>query len=276
MTMKKAVLETMHHFIPRLMYVGSVALASALVCVPALAESLDEGSFSVEKIITGKSVCRNETKENAVCGIDRWTMYVHGNGDRYLHVMSDNVASNSARHVVISISRENRVREAYASASRAGESIGSSYVVLRNDRAYVVADNSHFSSDETDVRMEVLDQPSPAVSIGTGPASADGVHFANFGAAKQDVHESSIYWIGGSYGDMFGAFFDSSNELIGEEPFILADGSTVTATKYRMKTGSEIWLLQPYDVLLKIRLAFGAVKGQVYKTTELEIVNQMP
>ncbi len=235
--------------------------------------SVSAEQSSVETIISGKSVCRDTKNGNQVCGVDHWSMYVHRDGSRYLHVASDKFAGKNARHVVITVDADNEVSEAYVSASLGGKFKGSSYVVLRDGKAFIAADNSNFSDQAADVRLEVIEQPGESVSIGTGPASADGVHFADF-VAGATVHDNSVYWVGGSFGDMFGRFFDGSNERLGTEPFILADGTEVTATHYRMKTGSEIWLLEPYGVLLRIKLAFGAVEGQVYETTELSISQQ--
>lgn len=238
---------------------------------PGSLPSAAEGT--VKTIIRGKSVCRNTLKNDEVCAVDRWSMYVHRDGSRFLHVVSDNLASNRARHVVATMDADSKVTEAYVSASADSQFVGSSYVVLRDGKVFVAADNSTFSPQSAEVRLQTLEQPGLGTSIGTGPASADGIHFSDFGPAV-DSQDKSIYWVGGNFGDMFGKVFPSSNQKIGQEAFEMADGTEVMSTHYRMATGSEIWLLEPYDVLLRIRLEFGAVKGQVYETTELEIFEQ--
>ncbi len=248
-------------------------------CASTVAPSVTEASdaalatdrYDGGSVVRGKTVCRDTTAADEFCGVEHWTLFVDPNGSRHLHVSSDNVRSKISKQVALWIDPSDQVREAYVHSTKAGQSLGSSYVVFNNDKAYVTVDDTQFGAGEGGVKLEVLDQPAGQNSIGTGPVAADMAQLVDYDLSAGGAQAKSIYWVGGRNNTMVGGFFGAENSFLGKEVMTLVDGKTVEAMHYKMKTGSEVWLLEPYDVVLKMRLEFGPVKGLVYETVELRI-----
>ena len=254
---------------------GGCAVTSTDTTEKATTDDALRSAATLNTIVRGKTLCRDTKADNAICGVEHWTMFANKDGSRHLHVASDNIRTGDSRHAVLWIDETDRVRDAYVHSTKAGRSVGSSYIVLNDDKAYVAVDDSQFDGGDGGVKLTVLDQPDTQNSIGTGPVSADVAQFVDYDQQQGGPQAKSVYWVGGRNNTMVGGFFGAENTFVGVEAMTLVDGNEVEASHYRMRTGTEIWVLEPYDVLLKIRLAFGATKGQVYETVELSISEQI-
>ncbi len=140
----------------------------------------EDRSPSIVKVIRGTTECREPAKDNAPCATEYWTMYVHGDGNRYMHVVSDNMRAGQARHAMVWVGPKGDIREGYLNTWTKNGVIGSAYAVKREETVDVAASDLMFErADEGMIREEVeafyqLD------SIGVGPASADGLHFLHY------------------------------------------------------------------------------------------------
>ena len=258
-----------------------VLAAAALVCATASAadeqavEANPVDKATVATIIRGKTVCRDTNQDNAICGVEHWTLFVNKSGSRYLQVVSDDVRIGFSRQVMLWIDPNKKVREGYVNVTSQGKFVGSTFVVLRGGKAYVTTDDSEFKGEGPNVRMSIIDQPEALSSIGAGPVSADTVHLMDQERTVGTSLAKSVYWVGGQFAPtMVGGFFESETEFLGRDDMVLANGKKVVGAHFRLKKGSELWVLEPYDILLKMKLQFGPVKGHVYETTELDIESQ--
>lgn len=233
----------------------------------------EEAGAGIAKVVQGKTVCRDTNRENAICGVERWTMYVHNNGIRYLHVISSSDTFDETRHAMIRVGADNHVKEAFMSNVAGGGVLGSTYIVLQGLGARVTATDIGFESASGEPKTEFVKSFEVADSIGTGPNSGDGLHFLNYDYDSPGEQPHSVYWAGGSrQGTMVGGFVTSEYTFLGKEDLALADGQTVTANHFRMLSGTEIWLTDPDCGILKMTLNFGPGVGLEFETTELEIL----
>lgn len=259
----------------------SLALAAAILSVAAMlagCSSSSEGPVLVagdhiERIVRGRTVCRDTNNGDAYCGTEHWTMFSHADGTRYLHVIADSPRDESVKHAVVRIRDGGDVAEAFASVTREGRFLGSTLVTPKADANYVAVDDTSFEGENANVRVEKVELLGDATSIGTGPATADGLHFINYDQNTGGPQQRPIYWVGGRYGTMVGATVISENTLVGKEPMTLADGSSHEATRFRMVSGTEVWLLEPDFALLRMDLKFGSA-GLRFDTVELVISEQ--
>ena len=237
--------------------------------LPALADDYGAG---IAKTIRGKTICTDTNNENRPCGVERWTMYVHNNGQRYLHVISSSNTFNETRHAMIRVDADNHVREAFMSNVDGDGILGSTYVVLQGVGAQVTATDIGFEGASGEPKTEYVDAFDTADSIGTGPNSGDGLHFLAYDYDAPGEQPHSVYWAGGSrQGTMVGGFVTSEYTFLGKTELTLADGQTVAANHFRMLSGTEIWLTDPDCGILKMSLKFGPGVGLEFETTELEI-----
>ena len=237
------------------------------------AQAQDYGA-GLAKIIRGKTVCTDSNKDGESCGVELWTMYVHKNGQRYLHVMSTRRTFDETRHAMVRVDADNRVREAFMSKLYGGEILGSTYVVLQGIGAHVTATDIGFEGATGEPKTEYVEAFEAADSIGIGPNSGDGLHFLDYDYDAPGEQPHSVYWMGGSRnGTMVGGFATSEYTFLGKVNLTLADGQTVTANHFRMLSGTEIWLTDPDCGILKMSLKFGPGDGLEFETTELEITD---
>lgn len=244
--------------------VGSVSLSGL-----AIAEEYGAG---IAKVIRGKTECRDTNENNAPCGVEHWTMYVHTNGQRYLHVISTSERFNETRHAMVRVGAQNHVKEAFMSNVNGSGILGSTYVVLQGLGAHVTATDSGFEGSSGEPKTEYIEAFDAADSIGTGPNSGDGLHFLDYDYAGPGEQPHSFYWAGGSrQGTVVGGFVTSEYTFLGKTKLTLADGQQVPANHFRMLSGTEIWLTDPDCGILRMSLKFGPGVGLEFETTELEI-----
>lgn len=234
-------------------------------------EAVQSGA-GVAKIIQGKTICRDTNNDNAPCGVERWTMYVHNNGERYLHVLASSNTFNESRHAMIRVGADNHVKEAFMSNVSGDGVLGSTYVVLQGLGAQVTATDIGFEGATGQPRTEFVEAFDAADSIGTGPNSGDGLNFLDYDYDAPGEQPHSVYWAGGSrQGTMVGGFVTSEYTFLGQEELTLADGQTIMSNHFRMLSGTEIWVTDPDCGILKMVLNFGPGIGLEFETTELEI-----
>jgi len=255
----------------------TVAFSSFLMIltpsVQADSETVVAGA-GVSRVIEGRTICRDTNNDNAICGVERWTMYVHNNGARYLHVIASSNTFDETRHAMIRVGADNHVREAFMSNVAGGGVLGSTYVVLQGLGAHVTATDIGFNSAAGVPSTEYVEAFDAPDSIGTGPNSGDGLHFLSYDYEAPGEQPHSVYWAGGSrQGTMVGGFVTSEYTFLGKEDLTLADGQTVTANHFRMLSGTEIWLTDPDCGILKMTLNFGPGVGLEFETTELIITH---
>lgn len=228
----------------------------------------------IKRIVRGRTVCSDTNNGDAYCGTEHWTLFTHSDDTRYLHVVADSPRDKSVKHAVVRIRDGGDVAEAFASVTRENRFLGSTLVAPKEDANYVAVDDSSFEGENAGVRLEKVELLGDGTSIGTGPATADGLHFISYDQEAGGPQQRPIYWVGGRYGTMVGATVISENTLVGKEDMTLADGSTHEATRFRMVSGTEVWLLEPDFALLRMDLKFGS-EGLRFDTVEL-VVSEQP
>ena len=239
---------------------------------PAMVDPADRKP-GIIKILRGTTQCREPAKDNARCASEYWSMYVHDDGTRYMHVVSDNIRAGEARHAMLWVDSDGTTREAYMNNwSRRGV-LGSAYVVKKKDIASVAVSDLMFERAGEGIITEDVEAFDHLDSLGVGPASADGMHFLNYDFDAPGEQPHGIYWMGGSrHETMIGNIVTSEYTYLGEEQFSLPDGQSVPADRFRMISGTEVLLTKEDRALLKMELKFGDVSGSVFETVELEII----
>ena len=251
-----------------------VAAATIAGCSSGSEGPLLAAGDHIERIVRGRTVCSDTNNGDAYCGTEHWTLFTHSDGTRYLHVVADSNRDKSVKHSVVRVRDGGDVAEAFASVTRDNRFLGSTLVTPKEDANYVAVDDTSFEGENAAVRLERVELLGEATSIGVGPATADGLHFINYDQKSGGPQQRPIYWVGGRYGTMVGATVISENTLIGKETMTLADGSKHEATRFRMVSGTEVWLLEPDFALLRMDLKFGP-EGLRFDTVEL-VVSEQP
>ncbi len=116
-----------------------------VVAVGFGAQAEDYGA-GIAKVIRGKTECTDTNNGNRPCGVERWTMYVHNNGQRYLHVVSTSNTFNETRHAMVRVDTDNHVREAFMSNVDGDGILGSTYVVLQGLGAFWLMTTMHLEN----------------------------------------------------------------------------------------------------------------------------------
>lgn len=250
-----------------------IAIATApLSAQPSFIDPADR-TPGIIKIIRGTTECHEPTKDNAPCATEYWSMYVHDDGSRYMHVVSDNFRAGEARHAMLWVDPDGTTREAYMNNwSRKGV-LGSAFVVKKEESADVAASDLMFERSDEGIFKEEVEAFDRLDSIGVGPASADGMHFLQYDFDAPGEQPHGIYWMGGSrHETMVGNIVTSEYTYLGEEEFKVADGQTVMADRFRMISGTEVLLTKEDRAMLRMDLKFGDVDGSIFETVKLEIV----
>lgn len=227
----------------------------------------------IVKILRGTTECREPEKNNAPCASEYWSMYVHNDGSRYMHVVSDNIRAGEARHAMLWVDPDGTTREAYMNNWSRGGVLGSAYVVMKDQVASVAASDIKFERANEGIIVEDVEAFDQLDSIATGPASADGLHFLKFDFDAPVDQPHGIYWMGGSrHETMIGNIVTSEYTYLGEAEFTFPNGQTMIADKFRMLSGTEVLLTKEDRALLKMDLKFGDVTGSIFETVTLDIV----
>lgn len=227
----------------------------------------------IVKILRGTTECHEPGQNNAPCATEYWTMYVHDDGSRYMHVVSDNFRAGEARHAMLWVDPEGTTREAYMNNWSRDGVLGSAFVVKKEESADVAALDLSFERADEGIFKEEVEAFDRLDSIGTGPASADGMHFLHYDFDAPGEQPHGIYWMGGSRHDtMVGNIVTSEYTYLGEEEFTLPSGESMKADRFRMISGTEILLTKEDRALLRMDLKFGDVDGSIFETVSLDIV----
>lgn len=249
-----------------------VLVATSATAQPAFIEPADRKP-GIVKILRGTTECREPMKNNAPCASEYWSMYVHDDGSRYMHVVSDNIRAGEARHAMIWVDADGTAREAYMNNwSRKGV-LGSAYVVKREESASVAASDLMFERAGEGIIVEEVEAFDGLDSLATGPASADGLHFLKYDFDAPGEQPHGVYWMGGSrHETMIGKIVTSEYTYLGEEEFTLPDGTRLMSDKFQMLSGTEVLLTKEDRALLRMNLKFGDVTGSIFETVSLDIV----
>ncbi len=233
----------------------------------------EDRSPGIVKILRGTTECREPAKDNAPCASEYWSMYVHEDGSRYIHVVSDNFRAGEARHAMLWVDPDGTTREAYMNNwSREGV-LGSAYVVKKDQIAAVAASDIKFERADEGIIVEDVEAFDQLDSLGVGPASADGMHFLKYDFDAPGEQPHGIYWMGGSrHETMIGNIVTSEYTYLGEGEYTFPNGQSITADKFRMLSGTEVWLTKEDRAMLKMDLKFGDVTGSIFETVTLDIV----
>lgn len=227
----------------------------------------------IVKILRGTTECREPGMDNAPCATEYWTMYVHDDGSRYMHVVSDNFRAGEARHAMLWVDPDGTTREAFLNTWSQDGVIGSAYVVKKGESAEVAASDLSFERAGEGIIKEEVEAFDRLDSLGVGPASADGMHFLQYDFDAPGEQPHGIYWMGGSrHETMIGNIVTSEYTYLGEEEFTLPNGQTLDADRFRMISGTEVLLTKVDRALLRMDLKFGDVDGSIFETVSLDIV----
>jgi hypothetical protein len=264
-----------------------VAFASLIACGIAGTPSLhaeqsaqapqETSGTTITKILRGKTVCAGITDRDQICGIEHWSVYVHQDGSRTMHVASETTRNEEVRHTLITVDADGTPHEAFMHNRSKTGAIGSSFAVLSEKSVETVINDSGFGSDKKTLTIANIDAPASADSLSTGPASADGLHFLKYDFETAGEQPRNIYWMGGSrQGTMVGSFRPTTLEYLGEVVLKLPDGQATTTDHFRMMTGTEIWLTKEDRVVVRMDPKFGNIAGTRYELTEYEVIGFGP
>ena len=149
---------------------GVIAAAAALLLTAGCAPIDDSPALASEslftRIIRGTTLCSDTDNDGAYCGTEHWTLYVHEDGSRYLHVVGDNPRENGVRHGVVRLNSAGAVEQAFASITRDGAFIGSSLATMADEGGLAAVDDTRFEGDNATFRIEEIPTLGPATSPG--------------------------------------------------------------------------------------------------------------
>ena len=233
--------------------------------------SPEDRSPGVVKVLKGVTECREPDADDAPCGIEYWSMYVHADGSRYMHVMADNHRAGEARHAMIRVDSDGETQEAFMNNWSKDGVLGSAYAVRREAHVDVAVSDTNLPRSDDGLYTEEVEAFDQLDSLATGPASADGLHFLTFDFDKPEDQPHGVYWFGGSRHDtMVGNIVTSEYTYIGEADMTLKDGTELTADHFRMLSGTEVWLTKEDRALVRMDLKFGY--ESTWELTSLEII----
>ena len=262
----------MHIALGTVLSVAGILATVSVSAQPAMIDPADRKP-GIVKVLRGTTQCHEPLKNNAPCASEYWSMYVHDDGSRYIHVVSDNFRAGEARHAMLWVDAEGTTREAFMNNwSRQGV-LGSAYVVKKEEGVSVAASDLMFPRANEGLFIEEVEAFDRIDSLGVGPASADGMHFLKYDFSAPGEQPHGIYWMGGSrHETMVGNIVTSEYTYLGEEEFKLADGETLIADHFSMISGTEVWLTKEDRAMLKMDLKFGDVTGSIFETVTLDIL----
>lgn len=251
-------------------HLASAALFTALAGTAAFAQ---EPPTTLKRMYSGTTVC---TAENGTpCGTDFWSMYLHADGSRVIHIASETARAGEVRHATIVVDADGIPGEAFMHNRSKTEALGSSYVLQTQTGVDQTIHNDTGLKAETDalsVSSTASDKPESMRSIGTGPIVADGLHFYNYDVDKGGEQPHEVFWMGGSYGGtMAGGFRPTTYTFLGEEAIAMPQGYNITTNHFRMSSGSELWLTQDSRIVVRADVRFGPSPVLRYELKELKV-----
>lgn len=260
-----------------------ITFASLIACGMASTPSLhaeqtaqapqETSGTTITKILRGKTVCAGIINREQICGIEHWSVYVHQDGSRTMHVASETMRNEEVRHALITVDADGTPHEAFMHNRAKTGAIGSSFAVLSEESVETAVNDSEFGSDKKTLTIANVEASTSADSLSTGPASADGLHFLKYDFETAGEQPRNVYWMAGSrQGTMMGSFRPTTLEYLGEVVLKLPDGKPTTTDHFRMMTGTEIWLTKMDRVVVRMEPKFGNISGTRYDLTEYEII----
>ena len=184
----------------------AIALAGLVVCGMASTPSLhaeqsaqtpqEPSGATITKILRGKTVCTGILYRDQICGIEHWSVYVHQDGFRTMHVASETMRNEEVRHALIIVSADGRPHEAFMHNRAKTGAIGSSFAVLSDGSVETAVNDSGFGSDKKTIAIANVEKSASVDSLSTGPASADGLLFLKYDFEAAGEQPRNIYWKG--------------------------------------------------------------------------------
>ncbi len=115
-----------------------IVIAAVALAQPTMIDPADRKP-GIVKILQGTTQCREPSKNDASCASEYWSMYVHDDVSRYMHVVSDNIRAGEVRHAMLWVDPDRATRGAYMNSwSRSGV-LGSAFVMKKGETATVVS-----------------------------------------------------------------------------------------------------------------------------------------
>lgn len=227
----------------------------------------------IVKIIRGETHCREPSKNDARCVSEYWSMYVHDDGSRYIHVVADNMRGAKADHAMLWVDKNGETREGYKNTWTRKGVLGSAYVVKQEETVDVAVSDLMFERADEGMIQEKVESAYDLDFLAIGPVAADGLHFFHYDFEESGEQPHGVYWMGGSQnGTMIGVIAPTTHTYLGEEEITLADGKTFTADVFKLLSGTKLWLTKEDRVLLRMDLEHGIFAGSIFETTNLEII----
>jgi hypothetical protein len=256
--------------------VTGLMASGGLLSLPAHAE--DDAvpvaaGHTIVKLLRGKTVCTDSSPNSQSCGSDHWTVYVHSDGSRAMHVTSETARNGEVRHALIIVDADGTPHEAFMHNRSETGALGSTFVVLKEFTAETAINDVGLGAPEHGIDRADIETPEPAHSLSTGPASADGLHFLRYDFVKAGEQSRNVYWMGGSrQGSMLGSFRPTSHTYLGEATLTLPNGEDVRVDHFRMLSGTEAWLTKEDRMVVRMDLKFGNISGSRYDLIEYDII----
>lgn len=247
-----------------------------LITSPSALAQDQETQRTVVKILRGKTVCTDTSKNDAICGTEHWSVYVHSDGSRAMHVASETSRNGEVRHAMIVVDPNGTPTEAFMHNRGRTGAIGSTFVDLKPEGVDAAIKNTSFD-DIGNVTVKNIEATSTPNSVSAGPASADGLHFLKYDFDGGTEQPRNVYWMGGSrMGSMAGSFRPTTHTYLGEAEISLPNEDRITVDHFSMASGTEVWLTKEDRVVVRMDVKFGNISGTRYRLTEFEAFETRP
>lgn len=227
----------------------------------------------ISKILRGKTVCTIISNPADICGIEYWSLYIHQDGSRTMHIASETVRNSEVRHAIVNVTPDGTPHEAFMHNRTVTADLGSTYVKLRKRTVDVTINDSGFESAPDELVMTEVHSAETVNAVSSGPASADGLQFLKYDFGQSGEQPQHIYWVGGSRpGTMVGSVRPTTHAHLGEVILTLPTGRDMPTDHFRMATGTEIWVSKDHRMVVRLEPKFGGISGTRYDMTEYEII----
>ena len=219
----------------------------------------------VDRVIDGTTVCR-VVETGSVCGVDKWTMTVHKDESRVLRIVADDFTYDDTRYVTLHMNADGLVREAHIMSHVDGEFFGSMNARIEGDEIVLNYLNPDGAGQD---RVKL---PAGSMSLGTGPAPADGWHYWFYDKATGGAQPLATYWIGSpARGDMHGQMTPPSNKTFEGLVELEMGYGTVEAEAFKYSQGTTMWT-DPVDRYIhRMEMNLGPRGHYIFDTTNLQI-----
>lgn len=228
---------------------------------------------TLQRHYRGTLECTAEDGSN--CGAEYWSMFLHVDGSRVLQIASETARAGEVRHAMIVVGADEGIDEAFMHNRSRADALGSTFVLQSDDGVDQAIHNNTGLTPESQgievssVENEVLQNDR---TIGTGPVSADGLHFLGYDVEQAGDQPNQVFWMGGTFGGtMAGVYRQSSYSLIGEEAIAMPQGYEIMTDHFRMSSGTEIWLTKDSRIVVRADVRFGPSPVLRYQLRELEV-----